>query len=1331
MSLTEQKHSESGNSLLKSEVDIANQKLEKMNRNCEELELEQKSMSNETLEAEYKYTLLLGSLQEALTEKDIKHSELLEVKEAFARLTFELESLRKQAKDLQEELMESSNEMQKHEELSKHSGSKAELELKRALEFEKTLESTQYKVKEMEGQMDNLQKELNGLYEKIAQNQHVQGVLLRNNSVKMSTIQEKLELSRSRTLELEQKLVSKDAMINDLTLELHLHLASEGQLKANIVELESLLSASKEELQKNRMKLEETELKLEEKEQDKERIETSFKNQLLWHKATLESLQKDLSDLTREKVTLQRTVGDLNLKLSMNEELRTQLEAKLNLADQNLNKTDSLLSQALTHNKEFEQKQKYLEYDIKKVRDTATKKILELEDLVHTSKLAEDSIKKKLRESEMRLSSSEKHNMELKQQIHLTEIRCLEAESEIEELNDQVKQLTTLLRKIDEENSLSRRRFQGYENRIGQLESSLNRSFCRNTELEKELNNLLEKSAENERDTTTHEGSLQLEDEVQSSHFKSEHALREVGELEVSLETASYRKQELEQLLISTEGKFRNAEAEEKQYSSKVSALFDEIEAYQARSSSLEAVLRATNEKERKLTDTLNATIKERKNIEDLYNIKAKNLAEAENLIQILQTKLKSLGSEIESAEKELEASNLREKELVEKLRYSGEQLKDQGMALEEVTAINLEMKLQHESLMKDSEFKLKEIVLKFNQNESEVKELRENLMFLEEHRELHNDQAVQATEKAALLKAELEENAIKLISLENKVEELNQKLLESNLKAEDLLLENEAMAQANSKLWMDLETCQLKIDELNQLLDSNHEEMEENVVQLASLVKTIAKLADENTRYLELQSVTESHLKETEIQLYETIEKLKQKGSEVIDLNEKLLVLETQLRNYEEQASESAVIASSQKDKLADTLLKVQNLDAFIEKLQRNFDESKTVNEQLTRENQSLSQELSSYTTKLKDLQIEFDVAAAEKEVISIHLQSSKKEMEVIHQQLNSHWENHQLQIASDMEERDKLTEMYQKEKTELKAIIIHLKEQLHEQKNREVSLNAHVENLKVELADKSLMQDQITELEKKLLIAQKSYTELTESIRTAVEKEATLTSKLKEHISLIKERDILVQQLKNVQNEVNLVHKAIEKQKIWESRKEIESKASMNQSPALLEAKYKHGTSLEKQIEQFEQKLQHAEPQYNEKVEEENKKLAFINTELTKLRHRHGETLEPQKIEEHNKLKLANTKMEDEQVQKVATETELKDALEVKSRDLRPDSIMILCKGSKKDNDFDNHALRTTSLKLTTGVDEDPSGAMASKFILGVALVSMIIGIILGKRY
>ena len=74
-------------------------------------------------------------------------------------------------------------------------------------------------------------------------------------------------------------------------------------------------------------------------------------------------------------------------------------------------------------------------------------------------------------------------------------------------------------------------------------------------------------------------------------------------------------------------------------------------------------------------------------------------------------------------------------------------------------------------------------------------------------------------------------------------------------------------------------------------------------------------------------------------------------------------------------------------------------------------------------------------------------------------------------------------------MEEHNLVSKMYHKATKELESTIVQWEEKLSEKKAREDSLNSLTENLKAQLAEKSLMQSQIPELEQKLLLAEKTY--------------------------------------------------------------------------------------------------------------------------------------------------------------------------------------------------------------------------------------------------
>ena len=77
-------------------------------------------------------------------------------------------------------------------------------------------------------------------------------------------------------------------------------------------------------------------------------------------------------------------------------------------------------------------------------------------------------------------------------------------------------------------------------------------------------------------------------------------------------------------------------------------------------------------------------------------------------------------------------------------------------------------------------------------------------------------------------------------------------------------------------------------------------------------------------------------------------------------------------------------------------------------------------------------------------------------------------------------------LQVSSVMEENSLLNETYQAAKNELQAVIIQLEGQLKEQKENEDAIKSEVESLKTEVADKSVLQTRLDELQKQLVIAE-----------------------------------------------------------------------------------------------------------------------------------------------------------------------------------------------------------------------------------------------------
>ncbi|CAD5172294.1 unnamed protein product [Musa acuminata subsp. malaccensis] len=1243
------KLSESEKASMKFEVDRANEELEKMSRHCEELKLEQKIVKDHILEILQKHSLHLETLQEASTDKDMKHKGLLDMKEAFTSLSAELKMSKEKIKELEAELVSSAGKVHSLEDLNKSSSSQAELQTKRALQFENMLELAQMKANEMEDQLRKLQNELNGVYIKIADNTKIEAAL-ETASLELSGSQEKLKISKSQVAELEHTVVSMDSVIIKLTEELNHHKASEEKIKTEVYALENLLSASKEDLKAKLLCLEEVQRKLQEQINERDIIEASLRNQAI----QTTDLENNLSNSIKEKETLRSTVSDLNTKLSMNEKSCIQLEAKLQLADQNFSKTESLLSEALSYKEELEQKLKSIEqlhHESRIALESATNRNLELESSVEALNLGEESIRAQLKESEMRLASTGTRNMELEEELKLANVERLDAERKKKELKDKVAEISDSLRDVDNESSLLKCRFQGYENRVGQLESSLSKSFSRNSELEKQLNDLVSKCCEHEeRANATHQRSLELEDLIHASHSEAEaRAVKRVGELEQLLEAANVQTEHLEQLLSYAEVKHRDAEAESTQSNGKISELTVELEACQTKVASHDVLLQASKEEE--LTEIINVDDKEKGKLEDLSVIQEKDLLESKNMVQSLQSEVKSSKVRVEHVEDNLETSSVQEKGLHEKLQNAGEQWKQHVKGVEEVNARIPDLKVLHESSVKESELELQETEENFKQKLYEVEELRGKSKSVEEHSARFKALAVEATEKLASLKAEMERNAVKLVTLENNVEEPEQKAPDAYLKSEQTFLEKDMLPETTSKLKEDLETPRLKVNELNALLSSIQAEKAGTSEQLASLVETIKKLTGEHSRMLELHSTTESHLKETELQLLVVIEKLKERDSETTDLKKKLLAVESQLRAYEEQASESAVVAASQKGKLEEALLKLQNLGRLVDQLRGESEQLKTENEDLDRRNLSLASDLSTHVTKISEMQIALNAATAERDETSMQLHSSREEMENLMRQVNT---------------------------------------------DRE-SLQSQIKNMRSACALR----------------------------------EAAITAKLKEHLNILEEREDLDGQLKQIQSELVLAHEAIIEQRELDHRRELEREASMKQSFTELEDKHHYVTLLEKHIEDLERKLEDAETQHN-KATEEKKKIVELNGEISILRHKLSQTDEMEKkiSELENKLKLAYTTSGEEATDEVI-ESETKDEMGVKSRDSELDTSTLSRRKNTKRRDFLHQAPGTASLTQTSHVVTGPSRAMSFKIIMGVAIMSLIIGVILGKRY
>lgn len=1000
------KDSESRNAQLNDELSLTKEKLGEVGKKYEELEVNHKKLQQQIAEEEGRYSSQLSALQDAIDAREVKHKELESVKEAFERLSLEFDSSKKKREELEQELQASVGESRKFEELHKQSGSLAESETERALEFERLLELSKLSAKEMEDQMASLQAELKVLYEKTAEGERVEEAL-KCTSSDLSRVQGELDASKLEVQDMAEKLASKDVILNELNQELDTRKASESQLKEDMLSVEKQYSSAKEDLQSKIMELESFKLKLEEEINTKEKVEAKLRSQ----EEHFAKMVDELGKLSKEKEALEDAISDLTKNAAEMKELCSDLEAKLRNSDENFCKADTLLSQALANSAELEQKLKTLEelqFESGHATTTANQKNVELEDLLQASYAAAEHAKAQLVESESRFIAAEQRNLELEQKLNLVELKSSDAEREVREMSEKIFELHATLEKVMEEKNHLNAEVQEFQDKISKVESDSNEVAACNSELEQKLKSALEKCAEHEdRVNITDQRSRELEDLMQISHSKAEDASKKVSELELLLETEKYRIQELEEQISALEKKCEDAEAESNQYCNKVSELEEELKAFQSKALGFETALQSATEKEKELSECLNVTTEDKRTLEDAYRNSTERLAESENLLEVLRNELNVTQQRLESIECDLTAAGLREGEVMEKLKSAEEQLEKQGKVLEQATARSLELESLHETLARDSELKLQEAAVKFSSRDSEAQSLYDKIKTLEDQVRTYEEQITEATERSEAVKHELEQVLLKLSLSENTTEDFKKIISETEGRAAEVMSENELLTETNIQL-------KKRINDLEELLNSASTDKEATIQQLDSHMNTITELADKHARASEMQLAAESRISETETKLEEAIQNVAKKDLEAKHLMEKLNSLQDQVKAYEEQAHDTSSLAESLKVRLEQTLSTLRDQEGTTEELKSKSIDLEEERARLLEVNSELTEKLASYEPKVIDLETKLEAAFVERNEAVDELQASKTVVANLTQDINSGRQKLQLQVSS-----------------------------------------------------------------------------------------------------------------------------------------------------------------------------------------------------------------------------------------------------------------------------------------------------------------------------
>ncbi|GAB2260931.1 hypothetical protein Droror1_Dr00011786 [Drosera rotundifolia] len=244
--------------------------------------------------------------------------------------------------------------------------------------------------------------------------------------------------------------------------------------------------------------------------------------------------------------------------------------------------------------------------------------------------------------------------------------------------------------------------------------------------------------------------------------------------------------------------------------------------------------------------------------------------------------------------------------------------------------------------------------------------------------------------------------------------------------------------------------------------------------------------------------------------------------------------------------------------------------------------------------------------------------------------------------------------------------------EEKELKNVISQLEKQLKEYQLSEESLKPELETLKIESVQKLELEEKLKELEQQFATAEAQLKDEVQNVRTAsVAREADLTSNLEQQGHKVQDGDALNEKLLQLQQELQLAQTTIVELKEEKSRQASEQEGAIKNLSEELAAKSQEALLLEKQTTELQEKLQ------------------AVSTEKGQ------------------------------------------DAAEVSSQDIGSSVVTPSKRKSKKKTETSTSSQALpASEKSATSINAS-SSAMNFKLVLGVALFSIIVGIILGKRY
>ncbi|KAJ6741553.1 EARLY ENDOSOME ANTIGEN [Salix viminalis] len=570
-----------------------------------------------------------------------------------------------------------------------------------------------------------------------------------------------------------------------------------------------------------------------------------------------------------------------------------------------------------------------------------------------------------------------------------------------------------------------------------------------------------------------------------------------------------------------------------------------------------------------------------------------------------------------------------------------------------------------------------------------------------------------------------------------------NEKLTEAENLVGVLRNELTVMQEKLESIENDLKAAGLKESDMMAKLNSAEKQLEQQ-----------EKLLEEaTTRKVELESLHETLKRDSEIKLQEALTNFSNKDSEAESLSEKLNTLENQVKAYKEQITEVTGRSAVLKEELDLCLLRMVALETSNEELKSQIVEAETKFSNSYSDNELLVETNNQLKSKIDELQELLNSAVSEKEVTSQQLASHANTITEITDKhsraIELHSATESRMMRAEMQLQEAIHSLILKDSHEASTIADSRKTELEETLLKVTRLETVVEELKTKsghferesggLAEDNLRltqelasyESKLRDLEAKLsaILSEKDGTaeQLHISKKAVDDLRLQLTDVQSQISSVTKKNNLLNETNQHEKKELQSVIIQLEEQLKGQEANED----GLNSEIESLKAEVAEKSALQTSLEELEKQLMTAEAQLKEEKEIDSQKLekeAALKKSLADLEARNKETshLENQVKELEQKLHEADAKLLEEGDGSDPSERK---GGEIKSGDIGCAISTPTKRKSRKKLEAASTQVSSPSETHTQTADVWP--AINFKFILGVALVSLIIGAILGKRY